>query len=83
MDAQRTPEDRSKFKLQFGAFAPKFLEQLINAGLSLKPDCGKTLQHLQLDAEAVARLRIRGHITMAMAVSAEKKIAKEIGRLIA
>lgn len=79
----RTPDERSKFKLQFGAFAPKFIDQLIKAGLSLKPDGGTTLQHLQLDAEAVARLRIRGHITMAMAVSAERKIAKEIGRLIA
>jgi hypothetical protein len=76
---------RKRFQLQFGAFAPTLREQLIAAGFELKSPITKSsaaLTHLQIDAEAVARLRIRGRITESMAVSAEKKIVKEVGQLL-
>lgn len=78
-------EDRSKFQLQFGAFAPKLREQIIAAGFELKEPVVKSslyLTHLQADADAVARLRIRNRITEAQARAAEKKIVKEIGQLL-
>ena len=84
-DAPRPPEERTKFQLAFGAFAPKLREQIIAGGFGLKAPIMKSslaLTHLQLDADAVARLRIRGRITESAANSAEKKIVKEIGQLL-
>jgi hypothetical protein len=80
-----TSEGRSKFRLQFGAFAPKLREQIIAAGFELKEPVVKSslyLTHLQADADAVARLRIRARITEAQARAAERKIVKEIGQLL-
>lgn len=85
VNEQRTPEDRSRFQLQFGAFAPKLRQQIIAAGFELKAPIVKSslyLTHLQLDADAVARLRIRARITEAQAMAAEKKIVKEVGQLL-
>lgn len=81
-------DDRSKeqtFQIAFGAFAPTLREQIIAGGYDLKPPIVKSsvdLTHLQLDAEAVARLRIRSRITESAAVAAERKIVKELGNLI-
>lgn len=77
--------EKRTFQIQFGAFAPTLREQIISGGFELRAPVVKSsadLTHLQLDAEAVARLRIRGRITESSATSAEKKIVKEIGRLI-
>jgi hypothetical protein len=85
MDAQRTPDELSKFQLQFGAFAPKLREQIIAAGFDLKEPVVRSslkLTHLQLDADAIARLRIRGWMTLKASVAAERKLAKEVGALI-
>lgn len=85
MNAPLSPEDRSRFQLQFGAFAPKLREQIIAAGFELKAPITKSspcLTHLQLDADAVARLRIRGRITEAQACAAEKKIVKDVAALL-
>ena len=81
----RTPEDRSNFRLQFGAFAPKLSEQIFEANFELKSPVvtsRKVLSHLQRDADAVSRLRIRGRITEAQASAAEKKIVKDIAGLL-
>lgn len=80
-----SPDELSKFKLKFGAFAPKLREQIIAAGFDLKePVVSSSLKltHLQLDADAVARLRIRGRMTLKASVAAERKIAKEVGAII-
>lgn len=81
-----TKEGRAEtFQIAFGAFAPSLREQIIAGGYDLKPPIVKNsanLTHLQLDAQAVARLRIRSRITESAAVSAEKKIVKELGQLI-
>jgi hypothetical protein len=75
----------SFFQLQFGAFAPPLRQQLIDGGFELTKPVTKSslaLTHLQRDAEAVARLRIRGRIPTGTAISVERKIAKEVGKLI-
>lgn len=84
MPEQLTNEQK-RFELAFGAFAPTLREQIIAGGYELKPpivQSSRKLTHLQLDAQAVSRLRIRSRITESAAVSAEKKIVKEIGALI-
>lgn len=84
-DPTHLASDPQRFQIAFGAFAPKLREQIIAAGFELKDPIVKTslyLTHLQLDADAVARLRIRARITEAQARAAEKKIVKEIGQLL-
>lgn len=84
-DPTQLASEQKSFQIAFGAFAPKLREQIIAAGFELKEPIVKTslyLSHLQLDADAVARLRIRNRITEAQARAAERKIVKEIGQLL-
>ena len=82
---EQVSSDTQRLQIAFGAFAPKLREQIIAAGFELKEPVVKSslyLTHLQADADAVARLRIRARITEAQARAAERKIVKEIGQLL-
>ena len=58
-----------KMQIRFGAFAPSLKQQL----RTYKVDAG-TIEHFQLDADAVVRVSIRGVITEADKVRAHKRL---------
>lgn len=64
-----------KIGIRFGAMAPSIKEQIKEQGFKIDPtDCA----HLQKDAEAITRLRIRGLLTDSACKSAHDKLFKKI-----
>lgn len=65
--------------ITFGAMSPQLREQLQHQGMRTRD--ANQLKHLQMDADAVTRLCVRGMITQGETHNARKKITKKIRAL--
>ena len=63
--------------IHFGAFAPPLYKQLESQGFEFEWQ-QQAWMSLQLDADAIVRLCVRGIITDSQAVAARKKLMKKI-----
>jgi len=70
-------EDKTQIGIHFGALAPKLKEQLKSFQLD-----DMKLQHIQLDADAITRLLIRGLIPDSVAHKTRQKLIKNITKSI-
>lgn len=61
--------------IALGALSPPLSEQLKDTGIA-----ADKLKLLDMDSDAINRLRIRGYLTDSATVSAQKKLIKEIQR---
>lgn len=61
--------------LELGCFAKPFSEQLTAQGLRFNAD---TMRHLELDAEAASRLKVRGVLAYGVGNATYDKIAKRV-----
>jgi len=64
-----------EYTLELGAFAKPFSEQLAGQGL---PFDAETMGHLELDAQAASRLKIRGVLAYGVGNATYDKIAKKV-----
>lgn len=68
---------RAKFGIHFGALAPKIGEQLTKQGVDWS-GAASELTHIQRDADALARLAVRGYIPGGQRRQLHKKLIKRI-----
>ncbi len=64
-----------QFRLNFGGLGAPLNKQLKAFGLKLPPD---DLRHLQADADAVLRAKVRGYMTDKAADAARQRLMKRI-----
>jgi hypothetical protein len=65
-------------KLNFGALSEPLQQQLISQGLRVLDGDAERLEHLQRDADALARLVIRDVVTDSAAAAARRKLIKRV-----
>jgi len=65
-----------------GALARKLLEQLRRIGIRIRVDARSRFHHLQLDADAINRLLIRGVITHGEAHNARQRLNAQIVKAV-
>jgi hypothetical protein len=68
------------FGIHFGPLAPSLADQLEGQDCSVED--AESLRHLQLDVDAIVRLKVRGHITRNAALAVEKKIIKALEKIV-
>lgn len=69
-----------KFSISCGSLAKPFQEQLKEQGLRVSDK--KALGHLQLDADAVVRLAVRGLLPHSATTIVRRKIVDRVARLV-
>jgi hypothetical protein len=68
-------------KISYGPMAKSLAEQLKNAGYIARDS--SSLQHLQLDADAVVRLSIRRYLPRSQVLKLEARITRQIAQMLA
>ena len=69
-----------KLKLKFGAMAPKLKDQIRDAGFRFHY---KDVEQWQADADAIARLSIRGLLSDSQTASSRQRLTRLIAKGIA